>query len=223
VSGALDVVFFDVGGPIYDDHVYAAALRAGLRRLGAHVDEADFEREYDHCRRAQAGFTRRIAQRFRVDADALRAAAAASWHYPPSALHADVLPALTRLAGRYAIGLLANQPAATRSALERDGVAAYVDHWVLSGDVGLFKPDVRLFAYAVEVAGCAPERAAYVGNRLDVDVRPACSAGMRAVWLLRGEAPPSPTAEQRAEADAVIRSLRELPAMLERVPSVAAR
>jgi putative hydrolase of the HAD superfamily len=53
-----------------------------------------------------------------------------------------------------------------------------------------------------------------VGDRLDYDVRPSKAAGMRAVWILRGEAPRRPTARQLAEADASIHSLAELPAAL---------
>ena len=56
-----------------------------------------------------------------------------------------------------------------------------------------------------------------VGDRLDYDMRPAKAAGMRAVWVLRGEAPDDPTPEQLAEADAAIRGLDELPAALERL------
>ena len=41
-----------------------------------------------------------------------------------------------------------------------------------------------------------------VGDRLDYDVRPAKAAGMRAIWVLRGEAPDDPTPAQLAEPDA---------------------
>ena len=57
----------------------------------------------------------------------------------------------------------------------------------------------------------------FVGDRLDNDIRPARTAGLRTIWLLRGEAPPSPAASQLAEPDGVIRSLAELPAALERL------
>jgi putative hydrolase of the HAD superfamily len=54
-------------------------------------------------------------------------------------------------------------------------------------------------------------RAVHVGNRLDSDIRPSKSVGMRAVWLLRGEAPPSPTVEQLSEPDAVVTSFSGVP------------
>jgi putative hydrolase of the HAD superfamily len=60
-----------------------------------------------------------------------------------------------------------------------------------------------------------------VGDRLDYDVRPAKAAGMRTVWVLRGEAPDRPTAAQLAEPDASVPDLTTLPvtiASLARVP-----
>jgi len=225
VNGGLDIVFLDVAGPIYDDGVYARALLSALRELGADVTDEDFWFEYDVRRREQAGLTRPLVRRFLgPDAD-LRAVAELTergWRYPPEALYDDVLPALDRLAGRYRIGVLANQPEATRAALERDGVARYVDVWVVSEEVGLSKPDPRIFAHAVDAAGCPPERAVFVGNRLDNDVRPAREAGLRTIWVLRGEAPAEPTAAQLAEADVAIRTLAELPDALARLaPAVA--
>ena len=60
----------------------------------------------------------------------------------------------------------------------------------------------------------------YVGNRLDTDIRPARAIGMRTVWMLRGEAPPAPTADQLDEPDAVITTLTGLPAVLARLVHV---
>ena len=219
MTDGLEAVFLDVGGPIYDDAIYAAAIREGLRALGARVDDEAFARVYERCRREQAGFTRPLASAFAVDVTALRRAAAGFWSYPAEALHADVIPALDRLAGHYALGVLANQPSATRGALVRDGVAPYIEHWMLSGEVGLAKPDPRLFAKAVAATGCSAERVGYVANRLDNDIMPARVAGLRTVWLLRGEAPAAPTPGQRAEADVVVHSLAELPDALERLTS----
>jgi len=56
-----------------------------------------------------------------------------------------------------------------------------------------------------------------VGDRLDYDVRPAKLVGMRAIWMLRGEAPDQPTPDQLEEADGSVHTLAELPAELERL------
>lgn len=225
MSGYVRAVLFDIGGPIYDDRVYAEALRTGLEQLGAPVTAGAFNDEYERCRRAQAGFTRPLAERFGVSPDALARTASRSWRYPPAALFPDAGKAIRRLAGRYQVGILANQPREARLALERDGIAPCIDFWVLSGEVGMAKPDPRIFAYAVELAKYPAERVAYVGNRLDNDIRPARRAGLRPIWLLRGEAPSEPTAAQLGEiADAgVIRSLDALEDELDRIGPAVSR
>jgi putative hydrolase of the HAD superfamily len=225
MSGYIQAVLFDVGGPIYDDRVYAKALLTGLEQLGAQVSAAAFNDEYERCRREQAGFTRPLAERFGVSPDALAQAASRSWRYPPTALFPDAVRAIGQLAGCYRVGILANQPRAARLALERDGIAPYVDFWILSGEVGMAKPDPAIFVYAVDLADCPAEKVAYVGNRLDNDIRPACRAGLRPIWLLRGEAPSEPTPAQLSEVAgvSVIRSLDALADELERIGSAVVR
>ncbi len=219
---SLEVVFLDIGGVMYDDRVYRDALLAALRELGAAVTEADFGLAYDECRRLQDGsFKERLAVRFLgpgTDVDEVERRASRHWLYPPGSLEPDVAPTLEalRVAG-YRLGVIANQPSAVRDALERDGILSAFDVWVVSEDLGVDKPDPRIFAHAVAEAAAEPEACAMVGDRLDYDVRPARAAGMRAVWVLRGEAPDDPTLEQLAQADVAIRDLSELPGALERL------
>jgi putative hydrolase of the HAD superfamily len=104
-----------------------------------------------------------------------------------------------------------------RAALERDGIDRFMEVWGVSDDVGFAKPDPRLFAHVLYLAGVAPPHAVMVGDRLDYDIVPAKQLGMRTVWVLRGEAPDEPTPEQLAVPDATVRTLRELPGVLERL------
>ena len=195
--------------------MYADALKRALREAGAVFDDEEFEGEYAACRSAQNGsFRRRLATRFLgddPDLDALERLAWKHWAYPPGVLYDDVVPALQALGGAgYRLGVIANQPTQVRSALERDGLVPYFEVWGVSEDHGLQKPDPALFIHALRTAGVQPDRAAMVGDRLDYDVRPAKTAGMRTVWVLRGEAPDEPTAEQLAEPDVSVRDLRGL-------------
>ena len=212
------MVFFDIGGVMYDDTVYARALNTALRTLGAEFTDADFDDVYRHARAAQSGsFRRLLSERFLgEDADlaALEAEASRHWAYPTQALEPDVVPCLEALAGMYRLGIIANQPSAVKDAMRRDGLEGYFEFWGVSDDIGLEKPDPRLFAHALKTAGVAPGRSAMVGDRLDYDVRPSKAAGMHAVWVLRGEAPERPIPEQLAEADAAIHGLDELPRAL---------
>jgi putative hydrolase of the HAD superfamily len=214
------MVFLDIGGVMYDDRIYARAWDTALREAGASFSDEEFATEYAACRSAQNGsFRRRLAVRFLgadADVEALERIAARYWAYPPTALYPDVRPTLETIrdAG-YRLGVIANQPSEVRGALRRDGLDGFFDTWGVSDDLGVHKPDPRLFELALATAKVAGARSVMVGDRLDYDVRPARRAGMRAVWMLRGEAPDAPTHEQLTEADAAITGLGELPDVLD--------
>jgi HAD superfamily hydrolase (TIGR01549 family) len=218
MGGDIDIVFLDIGGVLYDDTIYARAWQRALREAGAAFDDEEFDAEYTLARAQQHGsFRRRLTDRFLGAGAAVEPVediAARYWSYPPTAVHADVRPTLELLKGRYRLGIVANQPSEVRAAMHRDALDTFFEVWAVSDDLGVRKPDPRLFELALEIAGSEPDRAVMVGDRLDYDVRPAKAAGMRAVWMLRGEAPDEPTAEQLAETDGSVPSMAELPDLL---------
>jgi putative hydrolase of the HAD superfamily len=221
VSRHLDWVFLDIGGPIYSDEPYRLAIRDALRELGATFSDEEYEAEYERCRAAQRGsFKGRLTRRFLgegADVREVTRLASTRWQYRPDSLYADVAPALQQLSVRYRLGVVANQQSTVRGALERDGLAGFFQAWAVSEDLGVEKPDPRIFEHALSVAGADPSRSAMAGDRLDYDIEPARRAGMATVWVLRGEAPAEPTEEQLAVPNAVVSSLAELPDALDRI------
>jgi HAD superfamily hydrolase (TIGR01549 family) len=220
VPGSIDYVFLDIGGVLYDDRVYAEAWRRALREAGGEFTDARFDEEYAVCRSRQDGsFRMHLAKAFLgddADITALEARAAAYWQYQPAALHTDVVLTLTGLrSAGYRLGVIANQPSQVRAAMQRDGLVSFFETWGISDDLGLHKPDPALFVHTLELAGVEPGRTVMVGDRLDYDVRPAAAAGMRTIWVLRGEAPDDPTPAQLAVPDAVIEELGQLLAVLD--------
>ena len=217
MTSHLDVVFLDVGGPIYGDRPYYEAYLAAIKEARPDADEERFWAGFEAARRDQRGpFTHRLGLLF-VDEEDLPAVIARGrelWHYRPEDLQPDVLATLRRLDGRYRLGILANQQPWIRDILGRDGLAGFFDLWVISAEVGAEKPDPAIFEHALREAGSSAERCAMVGDRLDNDVEAARRHGMRGIWLLRGEAPDEPTGDQLARADAAIRTLGELPGAL---------
>ncbi|MDH4111057.1 MAG: HAD family hydrolase [Actinomycetota bacterium] len=217
-NGPLEMVFFDIGGVMYDDSVYARSWQRALRESGAEFTDEAFDLEYAAARAAQSeSFRRRLTRRFLgPDADLASVEARASryWAYPPSALYPDVVPCLEAIEGRFRLGVIANQPSSVRAAMERDGLTRFFEVWGVSDDLGLSKPDPKLFSHVLYTAGVSPARTAMVGDRLDYDVRPARTAGMRSVWVLRGEAPDDPTPAQLDETDAWVNDLAEVPDVL---------
>jgi putative hydrolase of the HAD superfamily len=224
-------VFCDVGGPIYSDEDFLAALRRALDELRAglgwpSVQETALRSLYDDFRNGRGGSLRTaVAAEFLGNPDRraeLSALTERQWRHPASSLYDDARQLLGGLAGRVRLGVLANQPASVVGELARDGLAGLIDVWGVSALVGYEKPEPTLFGWALREAGVEPGAALHIGNRLDTDIRPARAAGLRTVWLLRGEAPDRPSAAQRAEADLVLDHLGGLAELLSPLLATAA-
>src|SRR6195952_3180338 len=113
--------------------------------------------------------------------------AAQGWIYDFTAqdLYPDAIPCLTILKERgYKVLIAGNQPVEAEAALVRLDVPA--DLIASSAGWGVSKPDPRFFDKVIEVAGEAPGSIAYVGDRLDNDVLPTLTAGMKSVFVRRG-------------------------------------
>ena len=101
-------------------------------------------------------------------------------------LYPDAIRAIDGLreAG-HRIAIIANQPASRTDELRAIGVDAEI--LAMSEAMGVGKPAPAFFERALELMGGPdPGDVAYVGDRIDNDVRPAAAAGMRPVWLRRG-------------------------------------
>lgn len=127
----------------------------------------------------------------------------------------DVLEVLDALHGSgYRLGLVSNVsllPHLMRSDLDRLGIAQILDATVFSSEVGVRKPDGRIFREAVDRLGANPAQTVFVGDRLIDDVSGAQAAGMRTVQTRQFRQEEDPI----VRPDAVIEHLRELPAVLD--------
>ncbi len=91
--------------------------------------------------------------------------------------------------------------------ISRTGLGCYIDVVLTSDQLGVAKPDPRVFALACGRLGVPPHAAVYVGDQLEVDARAATAAGLRGIWLNRkgGAVPPGIEA---------INDLADLPSLL---------
>jgi len=64
--------------------------------------------------------------------------------------------------------------------LEQLGIRDFFSLRLYSYELGLRKPDPRIFRTAAEQIGEAPEDILFVGDRIDKDIRPALACGMKA-------------------------------------------
>lgn len=88
---------------------------------------------------------------------------------------------------------------------------------IASGELGVTKPDPRIFHAAAAALGVESGACAYVGDRVRTDAVGAYAAGMLGIWLDRGDDrnPVTDGAEGESPAGVPrIRTLTELPALL---------
>lgn len=98
----------------------------------------------------------------------------------------DVAPAFERLTTRgLAIGLISNWDRRLAGLMNGLGLADRLSTIVSSADVGLHKPDPRIFELACARLGVEPGQAAHVGDHHYADVLGARAAGMAPVLIDR--------------------------------------
>jgi HAD superfamily hydrolase (TIGR01549 family) len=112
----------------------------------------------------------------------------------------------------YRIGIISNGPSDVQHAkLVGLGIGAWLDCVVLSGEVGVAKPDSRIFGLGLEALGVTAGQALHVGDSYGSDVAGALGAGLAACWLNPDD---QPVAAGGRSPTFQIRDLRELPARL---------
>lgn len=97
--------------------------------------------------------------------------------------------------------------------LDALGIGRSFDAIVYSAAVGVEKPDPRIFLYALERLGVAPEEAVHVGDCTREDVEGALAAGMEALHLVRPGAPSLARPERGGRGD--LSELSPLPDLIE--------
>jgi putative hydrolase of the HAD superfamily len=95
--------------------------------------------------------------------------------------YGDVRPSLIRLRSRYRLFALSNGNAD----LQRCGIADLFSGHVTASAAGAAKPDARIFAHLLEMAGVEAHQVMHIGDDPLADVVGAAQAGMQAVWLNR--------------------------------------
>jgi FMN phosphatase YigB (HAD superfamily) len=132
----------------------------------------------------------------------------------------DVKPTLELLHdGGLKLAVVSNTswPAAAHDPdLERFGIKHLLDCRIYSCEVGWEKPAPQIFHAALDCLGIGPQEAVMVGDWLRYDVAGAHAVGMQGIWR-RIEGRPDEVDDTSVVPDAVITSIGELPAVLQRL------
>jgi HAD superfamily hydrolase (TIGR01549 family) len=120
----------------------------------------------------------------------------------------ETLQALKALG--YPLVLISNWQRGVRHYCMELGLAPFFDHILGSADLGVAKPDPRIFDEAATRLGVSADCILHVGDTYDDDYWGAAAAGFQTCLIDRRPEPESPV-------DNVIRGLGELPSLLGRL------
>lgn len=88
----------------------------------------------------------------------------------------------------YILGCITNGVSSLQNIkLDTAGIRDLFDVVVVSGDIGIYKPDRRIFDYAIQLAGVKNEESLYVGDHPINDIQGALGAGMQVVRMNYGD------------------------------------
>ena len=100
-------------------------------------------------------------------------------------LYPTVKPALDQMQKKYRLGIVSNaQEAFTMPELGLYKLGPYFETIVLSSQVGVKKPNSRIFARALADLNVKPEKVVFVGNDMEADMLGASKLGMKTIYLM---------------------------------------
>jgi len=118
----------------------------------------------------------------------------------------------------YRTAIIANANSAdARNIIATCGLENYFDVIVISGEVGIEKPDKQIFQVALKRLGVEAGNAVMVGNRIDADIVGANRVGMKSVWFRWNDRYEEIIGSEDEKPDFIIKSLSELPGILSSV------
>ena len=217
-------LLFDADGTLFD---YDRAEATALRRAFARFDQP-FEPEYAAAYRRINADLWRAYERGEIDQDRLRlerfarlfaalgldlnAAQFSAIYLQHLAQAAYLIPGaedvLTALHGKMGLALITNGVAdVQRSRLGRSTIGGYLSPWIISGEVGVAKPDRAIFEIAFRAMGQPRKKEVLIiGDSLTSDMEGGRSFGIDTCWFNPRGKPRPPGIEVHYE----IRDLREI-------------
>lgn len=198
--------------------------------LGGHANDIPGESWLDACRceaailredvyisgmeeeyRLRREFLCRVAARmnWQLEEEALRKLAHDfTWNINRYVWYGDVETWLPRWHESYRVGILSDSMPSFRHVVESHAANAHIDNLVVSTEIGVGKPDAKMYLTACENLGAAPADCLFVDDR-EGNLIGAMKAGMRAVQMCRDGLPEwnGPAVHDLAELNAYLEGL----------------
>ena len=177
------VLFFDIGytlvneDAVWERRCQDQAATEEAKKLGLTARDIWYEIERASAARLPQFMT--VIKKFGFSQ-------AAPYRHELETLYPDAPAVLGALSEKYSLGVIANQAEGLSERLRDFGIGQFFTYVISSSDVGVSKPDSRIFEYALMAAKRAPGEAVMTGDRIDNDVAPAKALGMKTVWIKQG-------------------------------------
>ena len=134
-----------------------------------------------------------------------------AWHSEDEILYEDTVDVLEYLTNKgYKLGVIANQKTGLKNRLEEFGILKYFDIVIASEEVGVSKPDKKIFNLALSKVKCIPQECIMIGDRLDNDILPAIQISMKTIWVKQGLAKYQNNISIEENIDYIVNNLTEL-------------
>lgn len=194
-------LFFDIGSTLVDESE-CVKKRCEVIIESNNIDRQEFYDRVEKCAKTDSYAVRAAALYYGAEIP--------RWYGELEKLYPDTKMILEILSQKYKLGVIANQVAGTKDRLDNWGIGKYFDVVVASAEAGCAKPDLKLFHLALEQAGCKPNEAVMIGDRLDNDVVPAKQLGMKTVWVRQGFAKYQSISNETEKPDFIIDSIGDI-------------
>jgi 2-haloacid dehalogenase len=220
--GGIRACVFDAYGTLFDVHSAVGRHRERMGEAAPAVSALWRQKQLEYT--WLRSLMRRHADFWQVTGDALDYALASHGIDDP-ALRADLMDAYLRLdcypevpmvleqlnrAGLRCAILSNGSPAMLDAAVASAGLGEWLEGVLSIEDVGIYKPDPRVYRLAVDRLGVSADQVCFLSSNA-WDVAGALSFGFRVAWINRFGQPPERLGRT---ADAELRTLAKLPPLL---------
>jgi putative hydrolase of the HAD superfamily len=208
-------IFFDVGNVLLDESDWLEGfhdvLFMGLSKELPHVTREEF----DTIREMARNFPNKTVANYVVDyflPDPDRSASFRAQNYRRAAAY------------YYDHSRPAEGMVEIHSWMDKHGLTPYFPLQIYDCDLGFGKPDLRLYQAALKTAGCKPQEAVMIGDRLDNDIVPAKALGMRTIRLRAfGDYSRREPLGPEEVPDVTVQNVRDIPSAVEEICRLAAK
>lgn len=194
-------LFFDIGSTLVDE-TDCVKKRCEVIIESNNIDRQEFYDRVEECAKTDSFAVRAAAIYYGAEIP--------RWYGELEKLYPDTKMILEALSKKYKLGVIANQSLGTKERLDNWNIGKYFDVVVASAEAGCAKPDLKIFNLALEQAGCKPNDAVMIGDRLDNDIVPAKQIGMKTVWVRQGFAKYQIICNESEQPDFIIDSISDI-------------